>query len=142
MITDQWYSFSTQKMYNRDTINGIDVYVLTVYFVDPSTICSEGRDAAQLKTASTGSGLWLQNGTNPIIDSIQAPLYENAVGSTNWIKGGCYPSMGKETSVDLRKRLFYTSAFLIQVFIIGTTIDWIRIVTNFSQFFYCITEAS
>ena len=101
MITDKWYKFSTQKMFNRDTINGIDVYILTAYFVDPSTICRKGRDSAQLLKEGIGTGLWLQNGTNPINDSVQMPLYESAVGTTKWVKGACFPSMGKKRSIDL-----------------------------------------
>ncbi|CAF5082430.1 unnamed protein product, partial [Rotaria sp. Silwood1] len=64
-------------MFTRDTIVGIDIYVLTAYFVDPRTICQSGRDASHLKHEGTGTGLWLQNGSNPIRDSIEMPLYEN-----------------------------------------------------------------
>jgi len=94
MITDKYYKFSTQKMFNRDIIADIDVYILTAYFVDPRTICSSGRDATRLKHEGTGTGLWLQNGTDPIRDSVEVPLYETSVNSTKWVKGQCFPSMG------------------------------------------------
>jgi len=93
-ITDKYYKYSTQKMFNRDTILDKDVYILTAYFVDPSTICSSGRDASSLKEEGTGTGVWLQNGTDPIRDSIHAPLHENEVSDTKWVKGACFPSMG------------------------------------------------
>ncbi|CAF4932835.1 unnamed protein product [Rotaria sp. Silwood1] len=94
MITDTYYKYSTQKMFTRDTIAGIDIYVLTAYFVDPRTICQSGRDVSHLKHEGTGTGLWLQNGSNPIRDSIEMPLYENMVNNTKWIKGTCLPTMG------------------------------------------------
>ena len=84
-------------MFNRDTIAGIDVYVLTAYFVDPSTICTAGRDASRLKKEGTGTGLWLQNGTDPIQNSFQSPVQESDIGSTKWVKGACFPSMGRRT---------------------------------------------
>jgi hypothetical protein len=95
MVTEKYYKFSTQKMYNRDTIAGTDVYVLTAYFVDPKTICQSGRDAARLKKDGTGTGLWLQNGTDPIRDSFPTPLHETETSNTKWVKGACFPSMGK-----------------------------------------------
>ncbi|CAF1451014.1 unnamed protein product [Rotaria sordida] len=94
MITEKTFKFLSQRMFNRDNIVGIDVYILTAYFVDPSTICTSGRDATGLKNEGTGTGLWLQNGTNPISDSVQAPLYESGVSATKWTKGACFPSMG------------------------------------------------
>ena len=86
-------------MYNRDTINGIDVYVLTAYLVDPKTICQGGRDAQALKAQGTGTGVWLQNGTDPIRDSFAVPLSESDAVSTKWVKGACFPTMGKTSSI-------------------------------------------
>ena len=40
-------------------------------------------------------------GTDPIRDSVLMPLYEDNVGTTKWIKGACFPSMGKDTSINL-----------------------------------------
>ncbi|CAF3808066.1 unnamed protein product [Rotaria sp. Silwood1] len=94
MAKTKYYKFDTQKMYNRATVAGIDSYVLTAYFVDPQTICTSGRDEARLKLEGSGSGLWLQNGPDPIRDSVQSPLYENTVNTTKWVLGSCFPSMG------------------------------------------------
>jgi len=94
IVPGKYYNFSAQKMFNRDTIVGTDVYVLTAYFVDPKTICQSGRDASRLKKEGTGTGLWLQNGTDPIHDSFQSPLYEKEINKTKWVKGACFPSMG------------------------------------------------
>lgn len=106
MITEKYYKFSAQKMFNRDTIAGVDVYILTAYFVDPSTICTSGRDASRLKNEGTGTGLWLQNGTNPIKDSFSVPLYENAANNTKWVKGACFPSMGKKKRKSIIREIF------------------------------------
>ncbi|CAF3709047.1 unnamed protein product [Rotaria sp. Silwood1] len=94
MAKTKYYKFDTQKMYNRATVAGIDSYVLTAYFVDPQTICTSGRDEARLKLEGSGTGLWLQNGPDPIRDSVQSPLYENTVNTTKWVLGSCFPSMG------------------------------------------------
>ncbi|UJR07059.1 hypothetical protein I4U23_011347 [Adineta vaga] len=96
------YKFDTVKMFNRDIVAGIDAYVLTAYFVDPRSICGSGRDAALLKIEGMGTGLWLQNGSDPIINSVQAPLYENNVNTTKWVKGSCFPSMGMHYWYDNR----------------------------------------
>ena len=84
-------------MYNLDTIAGIDVYVLTAYLVEPSTICAAGRNASLLQKEGTGTGVWLQNGTDPIKDSSRAPMHESETGNTTWVKGACFPSMGRRT---------------------------------------------
>jgi hypothetical protein len=89
-------------MYNRDTIAGTDVYVLTAYFVDPKTICQSGRDASRLKKDGTGTGLWLQNGTDPIRDSFPTPLHEAETSTTKWVKGACFPTMGTHYWYDNR----------------------------------------
>ncbi|CAF1175274.1 unnamed protein product [Rotaria sordida] len=101
-ISDTHYKFSTQKMFNRDQVLGIDAHLLTAYFVNPLTICSTGRDPSSLKHEGTGTGLWLQNGTDPIRDSIQIPLFESDLSPTKWDKGLCFPSMGKHYWYDNR----------------------------------------
>ncbi|CAF4304984.1 unnamed protein product [Rotaria sp. Silwood2] len=75
-------------------IAGTDSYVLTAYFVDPRTICTSGRDEARLKLEGSGTGLWLQNGSDPIRDSVPIPLHENTINTTRWVLGSCFPSMG------------------------------------------------
>ncbi|CAF1323860.1 unnamed protein product, partial [Didymodactylos carnosus] len=88
LIESGHYAFDKQRMFNRDVINGINAYTLTAYFVNP------GRDEKSLKSDGTGTGLWLQNGANPLTDSMAIPLREENIGSTKWTKGACFPSMG------------------------------------------------
>ncbi|CAF0866076.1 unnamed protein product [Rotaria sordida] len=93
-IKGNYYSFDTQKMFNVEMINGIEMYTLTAYFIDPTLICTVGRTLSQLEHEGTGTGLFLQNGTNPIKDSIEIPLWEKDIGKTKWVKGGCFKTMG------------------------------------------------
>ncbi|XP_060588621.1 uncharacterized protein LOC132744028 [Ruditapes philippinarum] len=67
---------------------------LTAYFVDPSTICNKGRSAAEFREDGTGTGLWLQNGTNPMLDLLEVPLTQNEADKSLWTKGLCFKVMG------------------------------------------------
>jgi len=94
LITEKYYKFSEQKMFNRDTIAGTDVYILTAYFVDPKTICQSDDKPNSRPIGTTGTGLWLQNGTDPIQDSFLIPMNQSDVDHTKWVQGACFPSMG------------------------------------------------
>jgi charged multivesicular body protein 7 len=72
-----------------------DFWTLTVYFVDPSIICSTGRTADQFNADGTGTDLYIQNGTNPETMSIQIPTSEDDIKTTKWGSGKCLPTMGK-----------------------------------------------
>ena len=84
-------------MYNEDTIRGVDVYILTAYFIDPKTIC-QAADIPTRKLGASGTGLWLQNGTNPIQDSFVVPINQSDIQTTKWTLGHCFVSMGKNYS--------------------------------------------
>jgi len=86
---DQSPAFQHDKIFGEE-----EIYFLTAYFVDPSTICSGGRTREQYLQDGTGTGLYFQNGTNPIRDSVEVPLYEKDMADTHWVKGGCVRSMG------------------------------------------------
>lgn len=107
MLT-QYYNFTGQKMYNEDNIGGVDVLVLTAYFVNPSTICQSDVPVVR-NLGVVGTGLWLQNGTDPVRDSVQAPLEQSEVNSTRWVQGACFPSMGK--TMYLKKLIFIIKIF-------------------------------
>lgn len=81
-------------MFNEDNIGGVAVYILTAYFVDPKTICSQDG-IPNRKEGATGTGLWLQNGVDPIRDSFTSPLSQSDINSTKWTQGQCFVSMGK-----------------------------------------------
>lgn len=77
-------------------------YFLTAYFVNPATLCN-GRTAATFKAEGTGNGLWIQNGTNPVTDSISIPKTQAEADSSRWTKGSCFVSMGLHYWYNIRK---------------------------------------
>ncbi|XP_054710838.1 uncharacterized protein LOC129220442 [Uloborus diversus] len=89
------YDFAGTSAYQLDKILGEEeVYFTTAYFVDPSIICNGGRTKEQFEEDGTGTGLYLQNGTDPIRNSVQVPLYEKDLEGTEWVKGQCFRTMG------------------------------------------------
>jgi hypothetical protein len=106
-MASKYYNFTGQRMYNQDTILGTDVYILTAYFFDPKTICQSG-DIPNRPLGLTGTGLWIQNGSDPILDSTLIPINQTDVVSTKWVQGQCFPSMGK----NIRIRIIITMKFI------------------------------
>jgi len=80
-----------------------DFWTLTSYFVDPSTICNQGRTKEQLDKEGTGVGLWLQYGQDPIKDSVQIPTNETDMKNTKWGSGKCFYTMGQHYWYDVSK---------------------------------------
>jgi charged multivesicular body protein 7 len=78
--------------YGTATYNGRDYFVITAYFVEPSTICSTGREDSEL-AQGTGTGLWIQNGTNVFQVPRERPTGDAAVES-KWTENNCFPAMG------------------------------------------------
>ncbi|CAF1085166.1 unnamed protein product [Adineta steineri] len=94
LAKDKFYSYDTQKLFNRETINNVDMYTITAYFIEPAKICTVGRTLSRLEHEGTGTGLFFQNGTNPLQDSIEVPFWENDIGRTKWTRGACFKTMG------------------------------------------------
>ncbi|CAL8069884.1 unnamed protein product [Orchesella dallaii] len=80
-------------MYNNVTYNDVVYFILTTYFVNPSTICSRGRTETELEQDGTGSGVWIQNGTSAAA-SVQIPLSRPVATSKGWTENNCFPAMG------------------------------------------------
>ena len=70
---DQYFPWKQSKWYRPDKINGKDVFLTTVYFVDPDKICKDGRTQAKFDIEGTGNRLLFQNGPKPS-DHVVAPL--------------------------------------------------------------------
>ncbi len=68
-----------------------NLFKLTAYFTDPSTICRRGRSEQRLRLHGIAEYLLIQNGTNPEVDLIEIDLEESR---TTWVKGLCFPGMG------------------------------------------------
>lgn len=87
------YHFSAVPIYNPDTLNGQNVYVLTAYFVDPKTICTTGRANSDLTSTGTGTLLQVQNGTTP--DSLLLmPRDRPTAIAQGWSTNKCFVGMG------------------------------------------------
>ena len=61
-FTSPLFDFGSSKWYRADQILGVDVFLTTAYFVDPSIICGDGRSQADFDTEGTGNRLLFQNG--------------------------------------------------------------------------------
>jgi charged multivesicular body protein 7 len=90
-------NYNAVPTYQNATYAGEDYYVLTAYFVEPSTICTTGRSTSSLAQDGTGTGVWLQNGPTPA-DLLEMPLIrpesEDENENGKWTKNGCFPAMG------------------------------------------------
>lgn len=61
-----------------------------------ANIC-RGRTANQFKEEGTGTGLWIQNGTNPVTNSVEMPRSQQEASKTLWSKGSCFYTMGMQS---------------------------------------------
>lgn len=66
-------NFDSSKWYRPDTVLDTQVYLTTVYFVDPSVICGSGRSQSEFDSEGTGNRLLFQNGPTSS-DVMTAPL--------------------------------------------------------------------
>ena len=64
-MNDRWFNFRTSVHYVMDKMLGDYYFFATVYFVDPSTICTTGRTQAQFEEEGTGNLLAIQSGPYP-----------------------------------------------------------------------------
>jgi hypothetical protein len=65
-----------------------DMYVITAYFTDPSTICSNTQ-----KRKYYGDRLLIFDGSTS--STITIPFKEEDLAGTKWVSGRCFPGMGK-----------------------------------------------
>ena len=65
------YDFENSGWYKKGTVLGEDVYLLTVYFTDPTKICSKGRSAKDFENQGIGNVLWFEKTDGSLV---QAPL--------------------------------------------------------------------
>lgn len=97
-------SYPSSFLKNHPFVMSGSNYHISAYFVDPSTICSTGRSAAQIRQQGVGTDLYIQNGTD-ISHSIKIPHKETGIHSTNWTRGKCFPSMGVHYWYNIRKNM-------------------------------------
>jgi len=90
---DPVYKFDEQKVFNLATLNNKEYYVLTAYFIRPSTICNNGRNPADLDDEGTGKGLWLQVGKTPS-EILEIPYKRDQAVQQGWTRNSCFYAMG------------------------------------------------
>ena len=77
---NEYYPWTTSKWYRPDQIKGKDVFLTTVYFVDPEKISKNGRTQAEFNVHGTGDRLLFQNGPKSS-DHVVAPLTQQEADS-------------------------------------------------------------
>jgi len=87
------FKFDKVPAYNPDTLNGEDVFVITAYFVDPTTICTSGRSSSDLKASGTGTATQIQNGPTPA-DLKLLPRQRSEAIAQSWSVNKCFVGMG------------------------------------------------
>jgi len=86
--------------FNFDSANKL--MIQTAYFVPPRDICSGGRTSDEYSNEGTGSNLYLQQGPDPVANSVMVPRLESEIGTTTWTKGNCFYTMGQHYWYELR----------------------------------------
>jgi charged multivesicular body protein 7 len=84
-------------LYGSWILEDSDSYAMTVYFVDPSIICTTGRTAGDFASDGTGTGLYLQNGPDPLKNTFLVPELESDMKASYplWGSGKCFWTMGQ-----------------------------------------------
>ena len=68
------YDYTKSGWYRSTTIDDVDYYMTTAYFIHPSKICNEGRTAEEVDVEGTlSSQLYFQVGET-IDDLLEAPM--------------------------------------------------------------------
>jgi hypothetical protein len=87
------YPFDQMSAFRPQTIDGVDYWVLAAYFVEPSVVCV-GRTQEEFEESGTGTGLYIMTG--PELTDYENPANtEGEVGSSEWVHGYCFLSMGE-----------------------------------------------
>ena len=69
------FDYTKSGYYQKTTIDSIEYWMTTAYFLDPSQICSQGRSEQEFKSEGTIQKLFIQTG--PLVsDLYEAPLTE------------------------------------------------------------------
>ena len=85
--TDHKFGSTVATFVESLTLDGQPYLCTTMFFREPSTICSAGSSSAN----ATGDGLWLARAEGEplaLITDLQAPP------AAPWLKGKCFPTMG------------------------------------------------
>jgi hypothetical protein len=99
-----------------------DMYVMTAYFTDPSTICNMCR-----KGKYYGDRLLILDGTTN--STIVIPFKEDDLAGSKWVEGRCFPLMGMWNDLyDIINLYLYLIIIIIIIIIINIVIIVVIIV--------------
>jgi len=90
---DNNVNYPALPVYQSISYEDQEYFVLTSYFVNPEIICTTGRNDSSLETEGTGTGLWVQNGTNPL-SFVYVPRNRSEGYEQGWTRNQCFPGMG------------------------------------------------
>ncbi len=102
-------------------IQGNDVYLATVYFIDPKLICSPGRSQEEFEDQGVGNVLWLQKKDGTFV---KAPLeMDNAdEGVSTFLDINIWTQFRKhDYCLEMLEEFFNQNIF----FVLIRTIDWL-----------------
>lgn len=100
-------------VYQTTTFENEEYFMLTTYLVEPSIICTSGRNDSDLATEGTGTHVMIQNGTSPNAPLVRIPKNRTVAISENWTKNQCFFGMGNHNFYGVEQ---YQSHNCTQVF--------------------------
>nr|XP_022338086.1 uncharacterized protein LOC111133747 [Crassostrea virginica]XP_022338087.1 uncharacterized protein LOC111133747 [Crassostrea virginica] len=98
--------YPTRNLKPRPFVLEGNILFVTAYFMEPSKICSSTRTETQVISEGIGTGLYFQNGPNPVTDAVSVPLDESAIQQTLWGQGKCVPRLGQQYKYNVRKDMY------------------------------------
>jgi len=87
------FNFGNVAFFTNETFRGAQYYILTAYLVDPSIICTTGRNESDLLTRGTGDGVWVQAAPQPTV-FLQIPDRRADALAQGWSNNNCFGGMG------------------------------------------------
>jgi hypothetical protein len=81
-------------VYQSQAFDNEDYFILTTYLVEPSIICTSGRNETDLENEGTGTHVLIQNGTSPNAPLVRIPKNRTVAIAENWSNNQYFPGMG------------------------------------------------
>ncbi|XP_048748192.2 uncharacterized protein LOC125660415 [Ostrea edulis] len=98
--------YPTSNLKPRPFVQEGNLLFVTVYFMDPSKICSSTRTEIQVISDGIGTGLYFQNGPSALTDTVSVPSDESTIKETLWGQGQCVPQLGNQYHYNVRKDMY------------------------------------
>ena len=88
--------FRSKSVFFLQKKNPTDSFDTGLSWLYAGIICNGGRTKADLESQGTGTGLYLQNGTDPLANILHIDQDERkTLENTKWTFGKCFYTMGK-----------------------------------------------